>query len=70
MVHVVFIEKTPDGSMMNEIRAWLDHRKIQPVLFRAADHGVGFELTFNNDDEAALFELEFPRFIRQADGQA
>ena len=67
--HVVFIEKTLDGSMMNEIRAWLDHRKVQPVLFTAAANSNGFEITFDKADEAALFEQEFPRFIRRVEPQ-
>ena len=44
---VVRVEKQPDrsfGEIMNAIRTWLDHRKIEPVSFEPvakADRGVG-----------------------------
>jgi hypothetical protein len=47
---------------MNVIRMWLDHRHIQPVSVKPvanARSGVGFEVGFNNQDEAHLFEREF-----------
>jgi len=47
---------------MNAIRTWLDHRKIEPVSFvpvAKADRGLGFEIAFNSEDEAHLFEQEF-----------
>jgi len=62
---VVRVEKKPDGSfvdIMNAIRTWLDHRKIEPVSFvpvAKADRGLGFEIAFNSEDEAHLFEQEF-----------
>jgi hypothetical protein len=62
---VVRVEKKPDGSfgdIMNAIRAWLDHRKIEPISFAPvakADRGVGFEIAFKSEDEAHLFEREF-----------
>ena len=62
---VVRVEKKPDssfGAAMNDIRAWLDHRKIEPASFKPvakADTGVGFEVGFNNEDEANLFQHEF-----------
>ena len=43
---------------MNDIHAWLDHRKIEPVWFKPiakADSGVGFEITFNGEDERRTF---------------
>jgi hypothetical protein len=61
----VRIEKKPESSFratMNEIRTWLDHRNIQPVSFKpvaTADTGVGFEISFHNEDEAHLFKHEF-----------
>jgi hypothetical protein len=64
---VVRVEKKPDGSfgdIMNAIRTWLDHRKIEPVSFQPvanANRGVGFEIVFNSEDEAHLFEREFAR---------
>jgi hypothetical protein len=62
---VVRVEKKPDrsfGDIMNAIRTWLDHRKIEPVSFEPvarADRGVGFEIAFNSEDEAQLFQREF-----------
>jgi len=62
---VMHAGKKPGGSFgetMNDIRSWLDHRKIQPALFKpvASDRsGVGFEIGFNSEDEARLFEREF-----------
>ena len=62
---VVRVEKQPErsfGEIMNAIRSWLDHRKIEPVSFEPvakADRGVGFEIAFNSEDEAHLFEREF-----------
>jgi hypothetical protein len=59
---VVRIEKQPEGSFgqtMNVIRFWLDHCKIQPVSFMPvanARRSVGFEIAFNSEDEARLFE--------------
>ena len=63
---VVRIEKPPGGGTfggtMKDIRSWLDHRKIRPALFKPvanAQSGVGFEIGFNSEDEAHLFEREF-----------
>jgi hypothetical protein len=62
---VVRVEKKPEssfGDIMNAIRTWLDHRKIEPVSFEPvarADTGVGFEIAFNSEDEAQLFQREF-----------
>ncbi len=62
---VVRIEKKPDrsfGAIMNDIRTWLDHRRIEPVSFQPvakAGSGVGFEIGFNTEDEVYLFEREF-----------
>ena len=63
---VVRVEKPPGGlsfgENMNAIRSWLDHRKIQPASFRSLpvdDGGAGFEIGFNSEDEARLFEKAF-----------
>jgi hypothetical protein len=50
------------GDTMNEIRTWLDHSKIQPASFAPVtqtDSGVGFEIGFNSEGEALLFEHAF-----------
>ena len=67
---VVYIDKRPHGSFgetMNEIRAWLDHRKIEPPLFKAADRGRGFEIAFHSEDQARQFERDFAALIQRAD---
>jgi RNA polymerase sigma-70 factor, ECF subfamily len=59
------------GAIMNDIRAWLDHRKIEPISFEPvakADRGVGFEIGFNSEDEAYLFDQEF-NFVRMLEAQ-
>jgi hypothetical protein len=63
-VFIVCVERKPGafGDTMNEIRTWLDHCKIQPASFKPvaqADGGVGFEICFNSEDEAHLFEGAF-----------
>jgi hypothetical protein len=61
----VRVEKKPEssfGAAMNDIRAWLDHHKIEPTSFKPvakAVTGVGFEIGFNSEDEAHLFQREF-----------
>ena len=50
------------GAMMNEIRSWLDHRKIQPTGFKTnadGEESVVFDISFAEDDEAHLFERAF-----------
>jgi hypothetical protein len=61
---IVCVEMKPGafGDTLNEIRTWLDHCKIQPASFKPvaqADSGVGFEIGFNGEDEAHLFEDAF-----------
>jgi hypothetical protein len=62
---VVRVEKKPRdtfGGTMHDIRIWLDHRHIQPASFNPvtnARSGVGFEIGFNSEDEAELFEQAF-----------
>jgi len=60
-VRVESPEKT-FGQAMNEIRSWLDNHKIQPAAFKAdtTAHGpVAFEIKFQREDEAHLFERAF-----------
>jgi hypothetical protein len=62
---VVRVEKKQEGTfggIMRDIRSWLDHRKIEPISFKPvanAEKGVGFEIAFNSEDEANLFQHEF-----------
>ena len=49
------------GKTMNEMRSWLDSKKIEPMYFKPVTrhNGIGFEISFRNSDEAELFEREF-----------
>jgi hypothetical protein len=50
------------GQIMSDIRSWLDHKKIQPTEFRSGPTAPGivaFEIGFNREDEAQLFEQTF-----------
>lgn len=50
------------GETMNEIRSWLDSRKIQPAAFKAdttVPGAVAFEIRFSSEDEARLFQRAF-----------
>jgi hypothetical protein len=52
------------GTVMHEIRSWLDSHRIQPVDFRPGEAGPGavaFEIKFRREDEARQFEREFAR---------
>ncbi|MGA8755803.1 MAG: hypothetical protein WB611_05655 [Stellaceae bacterium] len=52
------------GDAMNEIRSWLDSHKIQPTDFRFKHSVTGaaaFEIKFNREEEACLFERAFTR---------
>ena len=62
---VVQIERKPGGSFgetMNAVRIWLDHRDIRSTSFlpiTQIDSGVGFQIGFNREHDALLFEREF-----------
>ena len=50
------------GKTMNDMRVWLDTKKIEPIEFKT--HGlanglVQIELGFLTEDEASLFERQF-----------
>jgi hypothetical protein len=65
---VIYTQKQPHGSFgetMNDIRSWLDHHKMQPVLFKAAAHG--FEIGFASEDDAFTFRREFGDPIQPSD---
>ena len=50
------------GEAMNDIRVWLDTKKIEPVEFKThslANGRVELELSFLTADEASLFERQF-----------
>jgi hypothetical protein len=62
----VRIEKaitTALGDVMNEMRAWLDSRQIQPIEFktRREDEGrVILEICFQSEEDARHFQRQFP----------
>jgi hypothetical protein len=62
---IVRIEKLPGssfGTTMCELRTWLDHNEISPVSFlpvTQGNGGIGYEIAFNSEDEASLFERQF-----------
>ena len=51
----------PIGSIMNEIRSWLDQNKIEPIDFKTVvgREGIGFEIRFRTEGEAERFQREF-----------
>jgi hypothetical protein len=51
----------PIGSIMSEIRSWLDQHKIEPVDFKTVvgREGIGFEIRFRTEGEAERFQREF-----------
>ena len=51
----------PIGSIMNEIRSWLDQNKIEPIDFKTVvgHAGIGFEIRFRTEGEAERFQREF-----------
>jgi hypothetical protein len=56
---------TPLGSIMNEIRTWLDRERIELAEFRtvASSAGLGFEISFKSEQEADRFQQQFPQLV-------
>jgi hypothetical protein len=50
---------------MNEIRAWLDGERIEPVQFRTVVGrvGLGFEISFRREHEAKRFQERFASLL-------
>ena len=47
---------------MRDARSWLDHHQITATSFKTvtnAKGGIGFDIGFNTEDEASLFESDF-----------
>jgi hypothetical protein len=59
----VFLSKPEQisyGEAMSRVRMWLDSRKVQTSVFKLAPDGrMGFELTFQSEDDATRFRSEF-----------
>lgn len=51
---------------MNRMRAWLDHRRLQPSSFRLLRVGEAriVRVRFRTEDDAAAFALEFAGTLR------
>jgi len=50
------------GEIMRDARFWLDRHQIEAVSFKpvtSAATGVGFDIGFNIEDDALLFEQAF-----------
>lgn len=54
------------GTMMSNMRTWLDHNRSQPIMFRQmARDGAAFRLEFRSEGEALAFVSTFGgRLIR------
>jgi hypothetical protein len=52
---------TSFGKTMNQVRSWLDSKKIEPAHFRpvTCHGGIGYEISFRSSQEAELFQREF-----------
>lgn len=59
------LPSTPFGGVITELRNWLDSEKIQPTNFRTVvgEAGLGFEITFQNADDADRFLERFSSLI-------
>ena len=63
MGYVVEVPVTEDDfvGQMNRMRAWLDHRRVEPSSFTLA-YAAGqkrIRVLFENEDEATAFTAEF-----------
>ena len=70
---IVRVEEIPEtgtsfGDAMNDIRTWLDHHHIQPVVFKTISRspaGMGFEIAFANHHDARFFGITNAERYRQ-----
>jgi hypothetical protein len=56
---IVFLPKPSSlslGESMNSVRAWLDHKRVQPAGFRLAPERIGFEISFRSEADATVFD--------------
>ena len=50
------------GSLMSDMRTWLDHQGIQPIDFKALTlpfGNIAFDVEFRHPDQATLFRAAF-----------
>ena len=61
-VRVEHLRSSSVGSLMSDMRIWLDHQGIQPTDFRALTlpfGNVAFDVQFGHPDQATLFRTAF-----------
>jgi hypothetical protein len=61
-VHVARKPGRSFSNSMRDARSWLDHHQITATSFKTvtnAKGGIGFDIGFNTEDEASLFESDF-----------
>jgi len=58
---IIFVPKPSDLTYveaMNQLRAWLDYKKVQPADFKIITGlKTGFEIGFSSEPDAQMFEL-------------
>ena len=61
---IAAILASPLGGVVSDIREWLEREQIEPAQFQAVVNakGLGFEISFANDDDAARFHERFSSF--------
>ncbi len=65
MLYIVVVEPTvPESNFiyrMNEMRAWLDHRQIEPTMFRFLEGEAAgeFRVNFSTEADAVAFAEQF-----------
>jgi hypothetical protein len=64
LVRIEHIPGSSVGSLLSDMRTWLDHHGIQPCEFRTATIAVddiAFDVEFRHAQQAALFRVAFVR---------
>ena len=61
------LPSNPLGRAVGDMRAWLDAEDIQPSNFRTVvgEGGLGFEISFREENEADRFVERFRSLISQ-----
>ena len=61
-VRVEHLRSSSVGSLMSDMRIWLDHQGIQPMDFKATTLPFGtvaLDVAFRHPDQATLFRTAF-----------
>ena len=61
VVRITRSHGTPVGNLMNDIRSWLDSKKIEPVEFKStvSEQELEFSIHFQDEEQANLFRRAF-----------